>query len=87
MWAEQMANPVPFTTVSIEQLKVSGCFSLIPPPPSPKVQIANMTKGQISAREKGVEQLFHQAAAATAVVHADKYSPERGLVITPHRSE
>lgn len=36
-----------------------------------------MTKGQISAREKGVEQLFHQAAAATAGVSADEYSPER----------
>lgn len=46
-----------------------------------------MTRGQISAREKGVEQLFHRAALASAGVQADEYSPERGLVITPHRSE
>lgn len=83
VWAEQMAKPVSFTTASVEQLKVSGCFSSLPP----KVQIANMTRGQISAREKGVEQLFHRAALASAGVQADVYSPERGLVITPHRSE
>lgn len=53
--------------------------------PTPKVQIANMTRGQISAREKGEEQLFHQAALVTAGVHTDEYSPERGLIITPHR--
>lgn len=83
-----MAKPMPFTSVTIEQLKVSRCFSH-PPPPSPtlKVQIANTTRGQISAREKGVEQLFHQAALATPGVHTDEYSPERGLVIVPHQSE
>lgn len=41
------------------------CFSL------PQVQIANMTRGQISAREKGVEQLFQWAAVASAGVQAD----------------
>lgn len=55
--------------------------------PLPKVQIANMTKGQISAREKGVEQLFHRAALSSVGALADVYSPERGLVITPHQSE
>lgn len=37
-----------------------------------------MTRGQISARGKGVEQLFHRAALASAGVQADEYSPERG---------
>jgi len=79
-----MAKPVPFTSVPVEQLKVSGCFSAVPPL---NVQIANMTRGQISARGKGVEQLFHQAALATAVLHTNGYSPERGLEITLHQSE
>lgn len=55
-----MDQTVPLTSVSLEQLKVSGCF---PPVPS-QVQIANITRGQISARE----QLFQQAALVTAGV-------------------
>lgn len=39
-------------------IKSFGAVFLSLPHPFPKVQIANMTRGQISARETGVEQLF-----------------------------
>lgn len=75
-----MAKPVPRTPVFDKAIKSFGLFF---PPVRSEVQIANMTRGQISAREKGGEQLFHQAASAAAGAHTNGHSPERGLLLTP----
>lgn len=75
----QMAKPALLTPACVEQLKVLGlCFcprpSPHPIPPFPKVQIANTTRGQISARETGVEQLFTSGPPpASAGAPADEW--------------
>lgn len=76
-----MVRPVPFTSVSLQQLKSFWLFFSLAHS-SPQVQIANMTRGHMSARETGLEQMFRRAALDSAGAQADECSPERGLVIT-----
>lgn len=88
MRAEQMASPVLLTPVSVEQLKVWGCFSPASPPPSPKSTDCKHDKRSNICEGKRSGTTVHQRAApASAGARADECSPEPGPVITPHRSE
>lgn len=73
VWSEQMAEPVPFTTASVEQLKVSGCFS--PFPLKYRLQTWQEVKYLQGKKEWNN---CSRAALSSAGVRADVYSPERG---------
>lgn len=78
-----MANAVPFTSVSIEQLKVSCCFSPSSPPPKYRLQTWQEVKYLQGKKERN--NCSTKLLLVTAGVHTDEYSPERGLIITPRR--
>lgn len=61
--AEQMANLVLFTPLSVEQLKVWGCFS---PALPPEYRLQTRQEVKYLRGKRGLEQLFQHAAPASA---------------------